>query len=278
MAENGTAGGSAPDPARPPAGVDTTVAHPARVYDYWLGGKDNFAADREAAEQVIAARPTILRDIRANREFLHRAVRYLAAEAGIRQFLDVGTGIPTSPNVHEIVQDIAPEARVVYADNDPIVLSHARALLTSTPAGATAYVDADLRRTDEVLRYARQTLDFTRPVAVVLVGIMHLIGDDEDPYGITARLMAATVGGSYLVITQPASDVHADAAAEGARRYNERVATKQTRRSRAQVARFAEGLEVVEPGVVQFHRWRPEPGVNVDDYEVSGWAVVGRKP
>jgi hypothetical protein len=278
MAENGTAGGSAPDPARPPAGVDTTVAHPARVYDYWLGGKDNFAADREAAEQVIAARPTILRDIRANREFLHRAVRYLAAEAGIRQFLDVGTGIPTSPNVHEIVQDIAPEARVVYADNDPIVLSHARALLTSTPAGATAYVDADLRRTDEVLRYARQTLDFTRPVAVVLVGIMHLIGDDEDPYGITARLMAATAGGSYLVITQPASDVHADAAAEGARRYNERVATKQTRRSRAQVARFAEGLDVVEPGVVQFHRWRPEPGVNVDDYEVSGWAVVGRKP
>jgi S-adenosyl methyltransferase len=278
MAENVTEGGPAPDPARPPAGIDTTVAHPARVYDYWLGGKDNFAADREAAEQVIAARPTILRDIRANREFLHRAVRYLAAEAGIRQFLDVGTGIPTSPNVHEIVQDIAPEARVVYADNDPVVLSHARALLTSTPEGATAYVDADLRRPDEILRYARQTLDLTRPVAVVLVGIMHLISDDEDPYGIISRLMAATAPGSYLVITQPASDVHADVAAEGARRYNERVATKQTRRSRAQVARFVEGLDVVQPGVVQFHRWRPEPGVNVDDYEVSGWGVVARKP
>jgi S-adenosyl methyltransferase len=278
MAENVTEGGPAPDPARPPAGIDTTVAHPARVYDYWLGGKDNFAADREAAEQVIAARPTILRDIRANREFLHRAVRYLAAEAGIRQFLDVGTGIPTSPNVHEIVQDIAPEARVVYADNDPVVLSHARALLTSNPEGATAYVDADLRRPDEILRYARQTLDLTRPVAVVLVGIMHLISDDEDPYGIISRLMAATAPGSYLVITQPASDIHADAAAEGARRYNERVATKQTRRSRAQVARFVEGLDVVQPGVVQFHRWRPEPGVNVDDYEVSGWGVVARKP
>ena len=278
MAENVTEGGPARDPARPPAGIDTTVAHPARVYDYWLGGKDNFAADREAAEQVIAARPTILRDIRANREFLHRAVRYLAAEAGIRQFLDVGTGIPTSPNVHEIVQDIAPEARVVYADNDPIVLSHARALLTSTPEGATAYVDADLRRPDEILRYARQTLDLTRPVAVILVGIMHLISDDEDPYGLTARLMAATAPGSYLVITQPASDVHADVAAEGARRYNERVATKQTRRSRAEVARFVEGLEVVQPGVVQFHRWRPEPGRGVDDYEVSGWAVVARKP
>jgi S-adenosyl methyltransferase len=278
MAENGTERGPAPDPARPAAGIDATVAHPARVYDYWLGGKDNFAADRKAAEQVIAARPTILRDIRANREFLHRVGRYLAAEAGIRQFLDIGTGIPTSPNVHEIVQDTAPEARVVYADNDPIVLSHARALLTSTPEGATAYVDADLRRPDEILRFARQTLDLARPVAVVLVGIMHLISDDEDPYGITARLMAATAVGSYLVITQPASDVHADAAAEGARRYNERVATKQTRRSRAEVARFTEGLDLAVSGVVQTHRWRPEPGVNVDDYEVSGWGVVARKP
>jgi S-adenosyl methyltransferase len=278
MADNVTGDGSAPDSARAPAGIDTTVAHPARVYDYWLGGKDNFAADREAAEQVIAARPTILRDIRANREFLHRAVRYLAAEAGIRQFLDVGTGIPTSPNVHEIAQEIAPGARVVYADNDPIVLSHARALLTSTPEGETAYVDADLRRPDEILRHARQTLDFTRPVAVILVGIMHLISDDEDPYGLAARLMAATAPGSYLVITQPASDVHADVAAEGARRYNERVATKQTRRSRAEVARFVEGLEVLPPGIVQFHRWRPAPGVNADDYEVSGWAVVARKP
>ena len=274
MAENMTGD----DPARAPAGIDTTVAHPARVYDYWLGGKDNFAADREAAEQVIAARPTILRDIRANREFLHRAVRYLAAQAGIRQFLDVGTGIPTSPNVHEIAQEIAPGARVVYADNDPIVLSHARALLTSTPDGMTAYVDADLRRPDEILRHARQTLDFTRPVAVILVGIMHLISDDEDPYGLADRLMAATAGGSYLVITQPASDVHADVAAEGARRYNERVATKQTRRSRAEVARFVEGLEMLEPGIVQMHRWRPEPGVDVDGYEVSGWAVVARKP
>jgi len=278
MAEDLTPGEPDPDPARAPAGIDTSVAHPARVYDYWLGGKDNFAADRDAAEQVIAARPTILRDIRANREFLHRAVRHLAAQAGIRQFLDVGTGIPTSPNVHEIAQGIAPETRVVYADNDPIVLSHARALLTSTPEGVTDYVDADLRRPDEILRHAERTLDFTRPVAVVLVGIMHLISDDEDPCGLAARLMAATAPGSYLVITQPASDIHADAAAEGARRYNERVATKQTRRSRAEVARFVEGLDVVQPGVVQMHRWRPEPGANVDDYEVSGWAVVARRP
>ncbi len=278
MAGNVTEGGPAPDPARPPAGLDTRVAHPARVYDYWLGGKDNCAADREAAEQVIAARPTILRDIRANREFLNRAVRYLAAEAGIRQFLDVGTGIPTSPNVHEIVQGIAPEARVVYADNDPIVLSHARALLASTPEGATDYVEADLRRPDEILRHAGRTLDFTRPVAVVLVGIFHLISDDEDPYGLTARLMDATAGGSYLVISHPASDIHADVAAEGARRYNERVATKQTRRGYAEVARFAEGLEVVEPGLVQCQRWRPDSGGDVDAYDVSCWGVVGRKP
>ena len=278
MAEDLTPGEPDPDPARPPAGIDTSVAHPARVYDYWLGGKDNFAADREAAEQVIAARPTILRDIRANREFLNRAVRYLAAEAGIRQFLDVGTGIPTRPNVHEIVQEVAPESRVVYADNDPIVLSHARALLASSPQGATDYVEADLRHKDDILRHAGRTLDFTRPVAVVLVGIFHLISDDEDPYGITARLMAATASGSYLVVSHPASDIHADMVAEGARRYNERVATKQTRRSHAEVARFAEGLEVVEPGVVQVHRWHPDPAMNVDDYEVSGWGVVARKP
>jgi hypothetical protein len=278
MAEDLTPGEPDPDPARPPAGIDTSVAHPARVYDYWLGGKDNFAADREAAEQVIAARPTILRDIRANRAFLNRAVRYLAAEAGIRQFLDIGTGIPTSPNVHEIVQRVAPQSRVVYADNDPIVLSHARALLASSPQGATDYVQADLRRPEEILRHAQQTLDFTQPVAVVLVGIFHLISDDEDPYGITARLMDATVPGSYLVVSHPASDIHADLVAEGARRYNERVATKQTRRDYAEVARFVDGLDVVAPGLVQCQRWQPDSGEDVDGYDVSCWGVVARKP
>jgi S-adenosyl methyltransferase len=256
---------------------DVGVAHSARVYDYWLGGKDNFAADREAAESVIAARPTIVRDVRENRAFMRRAVAYLAAEAGMRQFLDIGTGIPTSPNLHEVAQGIAPEARIVYADNDPIVLSHAKALLTSSPQGATAYIDADLREPGAILKEAVRTLDFARPVAVVLVGILFLISDGDDPYGIVAHLMDAVASGSYLVITHPASDVNDAAVAEGARRYNQSVATRQTRRSFTEVTRFLEGLDVVPPGLVQCHRWRPGPGIDVQEYEVSAWAAVARK-
>ncbi|MBO0770293.1 MAG: SAM-dependent methyltransferase [Actinobacteria bacterium] len=269
---------SAPLPAAEPVRLDTGVAHPARVYDYWLGGKDNFAADREAAEQVIAARPSIIRDIRANRAFLRRAVAYLAAEAGVRQFLDIGTGIPTSPNVHEVVQAIAPAASIVYVDNDPIVLAHARALLTSSEEGTTAYIDADLRDPGRIVAEAAGTLDFSRPVAVLLVGILHLISEEENPYGIAAQLMSAVPPGSYLTVSHPASDVHAEVVAEGARRYNRSVATPQTRRSFAEVSRFLAGLELVEPGVVQCHRWLPEPGAPVQDYEVSCWGAVGRKP
>jgi hypothetical protein len=277
MAEDVTQDRSGPYPGAPP-GIDTSVAHPARVYDYWLGGKDNFAADRKAAEEVIAIRPAMRRDIRANRELLRRAVRYLAAKAGIRQFLDVGTGIPTSPNVHEVVQGVAPDARVVYVDNDPIVLSHARALLASTPEGMTAYIDADLRDPDDILEQAGRTLDFTKPVAVVVVGTLHLITDDEDPYGIVARLMAAAVPGSYLLISHPAIDIQAETAARVQTSYNQNVATTMTRRTRDEVARFFDGLEILEPGIVQHHRWRPEPGAKIDDYEVPGWSVLGRKP
>src|SRR5580693_13041 len=230
--------------------LDTSVAHPARVYDYWLGGKDNFAADREAAEAVIAVRPGIRRDIRENRKFLIRAVRYLAAEAGIRQFLDLGTGIPTSPNVHEAAQQAAPECRVVYVDNDPIVLAHARALLTSSAEGVTAYLDADLRDPDPILRVAGQTLDFSQPVGVILVGVLHL----------------------------PASDVDAEAVTAGAQRYNSRVTTPQTRRSRDEVTGFFDGLDLVEPGVVQPHRWRPDPDGPPPAGESSNWAVVARNP
>jgi hypothetical protein len=266
------------EPAADLSQFDTGVAHPARVYDYWLGGKDNFAADREAAERVIAARPTIVRDIRANREVMHRAVAYLADEVGIRQFIDIGTGIPTSPNVHEIAQDIAPDSRVVYADNDPIVLAYARALLDSTSEGMTAYVDADLRESGRIMAEAAKMLDFSQPVALLLVGVLHLINDQEDPYGMVAALMRPLPSGSYLVLTHPASDVHAEVAAAGAQRYNAAVATAQTRRSRAEVARLLEGLEIVEPGIVQFHRWHPVPGLDVGSYEVSGWAAVARKP
>jgi hypothetical protein len=277
MAEDVTDDRPGRDPGAP-LGIDTSVAHPARVYDYWLGGKDNFAADRKAAEEVIAIRPAMRRDIRANREMLRRAVRYLAAEAGIRQFLDIGTGIPTSPNVHEVVQSVAPEARVVYVDNDPIVLSHARALLASTPEGVTDYIDADLRDPDNILEQAALTLDFTEPAAVVIVGTLHLITDDEDPYAIVARLMTATVPGSFLLISHPAIDVEAETAARVQTSYNQNVATTMTRRTRDEVARFFDGLEIQEPGIVQHHRWRPEPGAKVDDYEVPGWTALGRKP
>jgi hypothetical protein len=257
--------------------LDTSVAHPARVYDYWLGGKDNFAADRRAAEAIIAVRPAIVRDIRANRDFMRRAVAYLAAE-GVRQFLDIGTGIPTKPNLHEVVQDIAPDARIVYADNDPVVLSHARALLAGTPEGAVSYIQADLRDPGRILQAAARTLDFAQPTAVILVAILQLIGDQEDPYGIVARLMSTVARGSYLVLTHPASDIHGELVAESARRYNESVVTPVTLRTFDQVSRFFDSLELVDPGIVQCHRWHPRPGSSVGDYEVAGWGAVGRKP
>ena len=193
---------------------DTNVAHIARVYDYWLGGKDNYAADREAARQAMEAIPSLPAGARANRAFLGRSVRYLAAEAGIRQFLDIGTGIPTSNNTHEVAQTTARASRIVYVDNDPIVLSHARALLTGTPQGATAYVDADLRDTGKILAGAAATLDFGKPIAIMLVAILHCIPDSDDPQAIVARLLDAVVPGSYLVISHPASDIEDDHRAE----------------------------------------------------------------
>ena len=245
---------AAADPA-----IDTAVAHPARVYDYWLGGTNNFAADREAAERVLAATPGLRARVRANRAFLVRVVRYLAAEAGIRQFLDIGTGIPSANNTHEVAQAAAPDSRVVYVDNDPIVLVHARELLASSPQGATQYVEGDLRDPAAILEAASRTLDFTRPTALMLLGVLHLIGDSEDPYRIVAGLMDALPPGSYLAISHPASDIHAAAQAEAQKRYNERVATPQTLRNRAEVMRFFDGLDLVPPGVVYVHVWRLDP-------------------
>jgi len=248
----------------------------ARVYDYWLGGKDNFAADREAAEQAIAANPGILRDVRANRAFLARAVRYLAAERGIRQFLDIGTGIPTANNTHEVAQSVAPECRVVYVDNDPVVLVHARALLASDARGATAYIDADLRDTRKILHGAARTLDFSRPVAVTLLAILHLIRDEDDPHQIVATLMAAVPPGSYLVISHPASDIRPAAVAEMSRRMNARLGpTRGTLRDQAAVTRFFDGLALVEPGVLQPQWWRPPAATS--EAEVAVWCGVARK-
>jgi hypothetical protein len=259
-----------------PAEIDTSIAHPARVYDYWLDGKTNFAADRKAAEEVIAVQPGIRAGVRANRAFLGRAVRFLTADAGIRQFLDIGTGIPTASNTHEVAQVISPECRVVYADNDPIVLAHARALLTST-SGATAYIDADLRDTGVILETAKETLDFGQPVAVILLLIMQFIPDSDDPYALVRRLLSAVPAGSYLVLSQPASDMDAAAGAKAVRRYNETVATPQTHRTRAEILRFFDGLDLLEPGLVPLNRWRPEAGTTDADPDVAAYGGIGRK-
>jgi hypothetical protein len=255
---------------------DTSVAHPARVYDYWLGGKDNFAADREAAERVLAVTPGLRFRVRANRAFLVRAVRYLAGEAGVRQFLDIGTGIPAVNNTHEVAQATAPDCRIVYVDNDPIVLAHARALLTSTGQGTTAYIDADLRNPQEILQLAERTLDFSQPVAIMLLGVLHLVQDSEDPYGIVAQLLAAAPAGSYLAISHPAIDIHSSQA-EAQKRYNERVSTPQTMRTHAEVCRFFDGLSLVPPGVVYVHTWRPDPDTPAPAEVTSAHGGVGRK-
>ena len=256
--------------------VDTTVAHIARVYDYWLGGKDNFAVDRIAAERVIAAYPDIVRSARGNRVFLGRAVRYLVREAGVRQFLDIGTGLPAANNTHEVAQDAAPECRVVYVDNDPVVLSHAAALLASGPDGATAYVDADLRDPETILPAAAKVLDFSRPVAVMLVAILQHISDQDDPYGIVTRLLAEVPSGSYLVLSHPARDIEAAAMAEIADRMNELVAEKVAFRTRAEVLRFFDGLDLIDPGVVPVPQWRPASDLEAASPTVM-WGGVGRK-
>ncbi len=266
-----------PDDAGPAAArVDTTVAHIARVYDYWLGGKDNFAVDRIAAERVIAAHPDIVRSARGNRAFLGRAVRYLVHEAGVRQFLDIGTGLPAANNTHEVAQGAAPECRVVYVDNDPVVLSHAKALLASGPEGATAYVDADLRDPEAILAAAAEVLDFSRPVAVMLMAILQHISDQDDPYAIVARLAASVPSGSYLVLSHPARDIQAAAMAEIADTMNELVAEKVTHRTRAEVVRFFDGFEPVEPGVVPVPQWRPASDLEAASPTVL-WCGVGRK-
>ncbi len=268
---------TAPLPAGQPSEIDTSVAHPARVYDYWLGGKDNFAVDREAGERVLAVTPGLRERVRASRAFLVRAVRYLAAEAGIRQFLDLGTGIPAANNTHEVAQAAAPDARIVYVDNDPIVLSHARALLAGGPAGSIQYIDGDVRDLASIVSAAGRTLDLTRPTAVLLLGILHLIQDSEAPYELVSGLMDAMPSGSYLAISHPASDIH-PGQAEAQRRYNERVSTPQTLRTRAEVSRFFDGLDLVPPGLVYVHAWRPGPADIVPPGGVSAYGGVARKP
>ncbi len=256
--------------------IDTSVAHIARVYDYWLGGKDNFASDRIAAEAAMRADPNVVEGVRGNRAFLARAVRYLVREAGIRQFLDIGTGIPAADNTHEVAQDEVRECRVVYVDNDPIVLAHARALLTSGTEGATAYLDQDLRNTAEIIRAAGGTLDFSKPVGVMLIGILHCIPDEDDPAGIVGRLMAAVPVGSYLAISHPANDINNPNIRHLASRLNELMPVKLTFRPRPEVARFFDGLELVEPGLVRAPEWRPDSAADLVN-PAAVWGGVARK-
>jgi len=260
-----------------PMPFDTSVAHVARVYNYWLGGKDNFAADRAAGEQAIKAFPEIGLSARSNRAFLARAVRFLAGDCEVRQFLDIGTGIPTANNTHEVAQSVAPTARIVYVDNDPIVLNHARALLTSDPAGATDYIDADLRDPQGILAKAGRLLDFDRPVALMLMAVLQHLDDEDDPYRIVDTLLEPLAPGSYLAMSHPAKDINAEAMARMAESLNRMMAEKVTFRDNAAVAKFFNGLELVDPGMVQASKWRP-----ISESEAASpaalWAGVARKP
>jgi hypothetical protein len=252
--------------------IDTTVPHSARIWNYWLGGKDNYAVDRTAGDQYREIFPGIADVARTSRGFLTRAVRYLAGEAGIRQFLDIGTGLPTADNTHEVAQRVAPESRIVYVDNDPLVLAHARALLTSRPEGATEYLDADLRDPAAILDAAADLLDLKRPIALMLMGIMgHFT--DEEAYPIVSRLLSGLPSGSYFALYDGANTNEAFNDAQ--RGYNESGAVPYYLRSPEQFARFFEGLELVEPGVVPVPHWRPDPGAA--PVEIYSYCGVGRR-
>ena len=266
------------DPAVDPR-LNTGVPHVARVYDYWLGGKDNFSADRVAGEETIAAFPGIRLSAQANRAFLRRTVRYLAAAEGVRQFLDIGTGLPADNNTHEVSQAVAPESRVVYVDNDPLVLAHARALLTSDPDGVTAYLDADLRDTDAILEQAAATLDFTRPVGIVLLAILHYVPDLAQARRIVARLVEAVPAGSFLVISHAATDLLPDDVTAFEKALNAHLPPDHhhTARSHDNVTGFFDHVELVQPGLVRVSDWRPDSPEEAATPTIL-WGGVGRKP
>jgi hypothetical protein len=266
--------------ASPPPQIDTTVPHSARIWNYWLGGKDNYAVDRAAGDQFLAAFPDIAVVARATRAFMGRAVRYLAGEAGIRQFLDVGTGLPAADSTHEIAQSVAPESRIVYVDNDPVVLLHAHALLRSTPQGMTAYLDADLRDPGTIVAGAAKTLDLAEPVAVLLLGILGHITDDDEARSIVRQLMGSVPAGSYLVLSDGSNVIRGDQGAAAQEDYNESGAEPYRLRTPEEITRFFDGLDIVEPGVVSCPRWRPAL-TSLDGSapaEVDAFCGVGRKP
>ena len=260
--------------------IDTSVPHSARIYDYILGGKDNFAVDRQAAAKAMAANPHLATAMRENRALMRRMVAWLAQEAGVRQFLDIGTGLPTSPNVHEIAQAAAPEARVVYVDNDAIVLTHARALLTSSPEGATAYIHADLRDPGQILSdpWLCSTLDLSQPVALTLFGVLHFIPDEDDPWGIVARLFSALPSGSYLALQHPTRDFYPEGAGNDRAYRGAGIAFQY--RTKDEFARFIAGLEVVPPGIQLMSQLRAEDGPQPrpSAQEAGAYGAIARKP
>ena len=267
--------------ASAPASIDVGRPNPARMYDYLLGGKDNFASDRAAAAKVLESWGAVRTAVRENRAFLGRAVRYLVGEAGVTQFLDIGTGLPSADNVHEVAQAINPESRVVYADNDPIVLAHARALLTSDPRGACAYIDADLTRPEEILDHpaTRSTLDFSKPIALMLVAVLHFVPEEDEPRRAVKTLLEALPSGSYVAASHVTDEHNPEGLAGAGRAYGESGVRGALRTS----AEFAElvfsGLELVDPGVVLVSEWRPDAtGLRPLPWEVNIYGAVARKP
>jgi trans-aconitate methyltransferase len=259
-----------------PAGIDVTIPQSARVYDYWLGGRDNYPPDRELGEALAQAIPTIRTMVRAQRALLSRIVRYLAGEAGVTQFFDVGTGIPTFGNVHEVAQAVVPESRVLYVDNDPIVLAHAHKLLSAAPA-ATAYIHGDLLQPETVLARAGELLDLDQPVAVVLNAVLHHIPESDDPYSVVARLMDGVASGSYLAMSHLTDDLQTEEMRALSQSVPSDARYMFAARSRADFTRFFEGLELVEPGIVPIDQWRP------DEWDITPegryhFGAVGRKP
>jgi len=268
----------APSPAQPQPKIDTTVSHSARIWNYWLGGKDNYAVDREVGEQILSFVPELVRSARADRYFLARAVRYLAGDEGIRQFLDIGTGLPTVDNTHEVAQRVAPDSRIVYVDNDPLVLVHARALLTSTPQGACDYIDADVRDPDKILRGAAQTLDLAQPVAIMMLGILNFVLGTDEAQAIVHRLLDSVPSGSYLVLSHPTTEVDAESMTQAVQFWNQQGSAPMTLRTRAELMRFFDRVDLVEPGVVSCSRWRPDLTDIGEIVDVTHFCGVARRP
>ncbi len=263
---------------QPPPVIDKTVSHSARIWDYWLKGKDNYQVDREVGDRIEEMLPDIVTQAREDRLFLGRVVRYLAGEAGVRQFLDIGTGLPTADNTHQVAQRVAPECKIVYVDNDPLVLAHARALLTSTPGGATDYIHADMHDPGNVIAGAARTLDFDRPIAIMMLGVLWHVMDNDEAYGIINHLVQAVPSGSYLAINHPTLEVTGEKMATAIRYWNEFGKPPGTHRTPDEIARFFNAMDLLEPGVVSITRWRPEATSSGEPGEIDQFGAVGRKP